>query len=686
MAGISKRETTIRMTSPGFAGVTIQRPSGMTCARREAGTPRLAIFTPSRSPSPGRTPPRDRSRPDPRGGRARLGLLLPVLALLLGAISLFAAAPAQAQSSEVWSATLRVNTFGNGAGCDPGIATCADRLSPNSFVYKGTTYTIQGLLHFYTGQLRFRLSGNSATQTKAALGPLTLIVSWGSGPTTRTLKVKNAGSAGNYITWSMSDPSWSEGQQVSMKLVSPPTKPTGLSAQASDRQITLRWNNPNDPTITKYQIYVIEDGAAGSWSDISGSSAATTSHTVNNLTNGTTYQFRIRAVNAAGNSPQSNEARVKPSPSADNTLSGLSATSATSASGPFSALPLTPSTFSATTTSYTATVPHATTYVKLTPVANENNAVVEIRKGSANVLTDLSGTTAAIALDVGANAITVQVRAQDSSTKDYTVTITRQVQPPQSLTVTPGDQKLVVSWTAPSGAVTDYVVQYTSSSTVANGAPSGSDPATAWVVAGRPTLPTTEITGLTNGTEYRVRVRARHAGSRSAFAHGKGTPTATAPPPPPPPARAKPVKPVGPSPAVLQPPQNLQVTPGDRKLVLSWTAPSGAVTGYDVHYTSADATTVANDDAASGSDPSTAWVVVDRAGSGTSQEITGLDNGRSYRVRVRTRNAAAGSPWLHGTGTPAGLQPPQDLTVTPGDQKLVLSWTAPSGAVTGYDV
>ena len=414
MAGIPTRETTIRMTSPGFAGVTIQRPSGMTCARREAGTPRLAISTPSRSPSPGRTPPRDRSRPAPRGGRARRSLLLPVLALLLGVVGLFAAAPAQAQSSEVWSATLTVDAFGNGAGCDSDIETCSSRLSPNAFVYKGPTYTIRGLLYFYTGQLRLSLSGRTAAQTKNDLEPLTLIVGG-----TQKFKVKDAGTLRNlYITWSMSNPNWSEGQQVSMKLMSLPKKPTGLSAQAGDRQVTLRWNNPNDKAITKYQVYVSEDGFAGSWSDISGSGAATTSHTVTDLKIGTIYSFYIRAVNALGNSPRSDKVQVKVLPldlSSDNTLSGLSATSATSATGPFSALALSP-TFSATRTSYTATVPHATTHVKLTPAANEANAAAATYKGSvapANVVhTNLSGTTAAIALDVGANAITVRVTAR----------------------------------------------------------------------------------------------------------------------------------------------------------------------------------------------------------------------------------------------------------------------------------
>ena len=61
---------------------------------------------------PGRTP-----RPDPRPGRprARLSGLLPALALLLGALSLFAAAPAQAQT--VWSATLAMERSDRNIGC-----------------------------------------------------------------------------------------------------------------------------------------------------------------------------------------------------------------------------------------------------------------------------------------------------------------------------------------------------------------------------------------------------------------------------------------------------------------------------------------------------------------------------------------------------------------------------------------
>ena len=59
--------------------------------------------------------------------------------------------------------------------------------------------------------------------------------------------------------------------------------------------------------------------------------------------------------------------------SSDATLSGLTASSSTSVGGTYSALGLTPSTFSASTTSYTATVGNATTHVKLTPTVRADS-------------------------------------------------------------------------------------------------------------------------------------------------------------------------------------------------------------------------------------------------------------------------------------------------------------------------
>ena len=80
-----------------------------------------------------------------------------------------------------------------------------------------------------------------------------------------------------------------------------PAKPTGLTATPGHGQVTLNWDDPNDASITGWQVqYKQGDGSYGNWMDIPNSTANTTSHTVTGLTNGTLYAFRLRAVNAVG--------------------------------------------------------------------------------------------------------------------------------------------------------------------------------------------------------------------------------------------------------------------------------------------------------------------------------------------------------------------------------------------------
>ena len=139
-------------------------------------------------------------------------------------------------------------------------------------------------------------------------------------------------------------------------------------------------------------------------------------------------------------------------------------------------------------------------------------------------------------------------------------------------------------------------------------------------------------------------------------------------------------------------PAGLSVAPGDARLDFTWTAPAGTVTGYDVHYTSADAGSVANDAAVqTGASPSPAdgWVDAGHTGTEAAQAISGLANGTPYRVRVRARNAHGAGAWAHAAGTPALQQdPPTNLVVTPGDRQLAVTWTAPSNFndIFGYEL
>ena len=93
----------------------------------------------------------------------------------------------------------------------------------------------------------------------------------------------------------------------------------------------------------------------------------------------------------------------------------------------------------------------------------------------------------------------------------------------------------------------------------------------------------------------------------------------------------------------------LTVTPGNAKLDLSWTAPSGngsAISGYDVHYTSAVVGTVANDAAVQTGLASAGWKAVSRSGTTASQSITSLTNDTAYRVRVRAKNTNGNGAWV----------------------------------------
>ena len=77
-------------------------------------------------------------------------------------------------------------------------------------------------------------------------------------------------------------------------------------ADAGNAQVTLRWDNPRDSSITKYQYrqrLTSESAWNPDWTDIPGSRASTTSYIVRNLANRAAYTFEIRAVR--GNEPTS---------------------------------------------------------------------------------------------------------------------------------------------------------------------------------------------------------------------------------------------------------------------------------------------------------------------------------------------------------------------------------------------
>ncbi len=88
-----------------------------------------------------------------------------------------------------------------------------------------------------------------------------------------------------------------------------PAAPTGLTAVALSASARLRWADPDDPSIIKYQFRV---GTSGTWTDIAGSSAASVTGIASGLTNGSAQDVFLRAVNFVGAGTASSSVSVTP--------------------------------------------------------------------------------------------------------------------------------------------------------------------------------------------------------------------------------------------------------------------------------------------------------------------------------------------------------------------------------------
>ena len=95
----------------------------------------------------------------------------------------------------------------------------------------------------------------------------------------------------------------------------PPLAPAGFAAAAGDGQVVLSWTDPLDAAIGGYEFRQRtppDTGSWGTWTAIAGSTAATTTHTVTGLTNGTAYGFQVRALDGTLEGAASSEATATP--------------------------------------------------------------------------------------------------------------------------------------------------------------------------------------------------------------------------------------------------------------------------------------------------------------------------------------------------------------------------------------
>ena len=365
-----------------------------------------------------------------------------------------------------------------------------------------------------------------------------------------------------------------------------PGAPAGLTASAGDTQVTLTWTAPTDNGGSPVTHYEIENGAAV-WINVGN---VLTFDSVG-LTNGTTYIFKVRAVNAIGEGPA---AVVTATPVATATAPGAPASLIASAGDAQITL-----TWTAPTSDGGSPVTH-----------------YEVEKGAAwinvgNVLTCdstglINGTTYTFKVRA-ANAIGAGPAAVVTATPVATATAP---DAPASLIASAGDAQITLTWTAPTSDGGSPVTHYE----VEKGA--------AWINVGN--VLTCDSTGLINGTTYTFKVRAANAVGVSPAAVVTATPVAGA---------TAPGAPAG-----------LTATAGYTQVALTWTTPSDGgspVTRYEYAYgTSANPTN---------------WARISGSGATTTSFIvTGLTNGTTYYFKVRAVNIAGnGAESTEVSSTPA---------------------------------
>ncbi|MXV17052.1 YDG domain-containing protein [Hufsiella ginkgonis] len=306
---------------------------------------------------------------------------------------------------------------------------------------------------------------------------------------------------------------------------------TGTGPFAGSRAYSLTVNAPTValspstlPNATQGTSYSQTISASGgtqpySFSITSGALPAGITLATNGTLSGTatvngSFNFTVTATDAStGTGPYTgSRAYTMSVVSNDATLSNLTLSSGTLSGG-----------FSSGTTTYTATVGVMTSSITVTPTVNQANASVTV-----NGTPVVSGNaSSSIALNIGSNTITVVVTAQDgSSTKTYTVNVTRNdyvtpTNPSTQVTFTNiATTSATVSWTVPSSGGGTARAAFIKATSTGSPAPANNTTYTANTVFGSGTQigtdgwyciyngtgSTVNVTGLSEGTAYRVKV------------------------------------------------------------------------------------------------------------------------------------------------------------------------------------
>ena len=294
---------------------------------------------------------------------------------------------------------------------------------------------------------------------------------------------------------------------------------TGLTVASGNAQLVVNWTAVDNATGYKVQWKPVGQDYNTTNRQFTVTSGSTTSHTITGLANGTEYTVRVSATRTGANDgPPSAEAKGTPAaPGVTVSKTALTVTEQDTTGDSYTVVLDTEPTADVAVT----VAGHAGTDVTANPATLTFTSTtwstaqtVTVTAGDDADTTDdtVALTHSAASADSGYGGIAIDEVAVTVSDND-TARVT-------GLTVTPGDARLVMNWTAVDNA-TGYKVQWKS-----DGQDYNTTNRQFAVTSGSTTSHT--ITGLANGTEYTVRVSATRTGANDGppSAEAKGTPAA----------------------------------------------------------------------------------------------------------------------------------------------------------------
>ena len=497
----------------------------------------------------------------------------------------------------------------------PGSPTNVNVLSGNSFAilsWAAPTNTGESSIVSYTildsTKTYLEVSGNI---TNATISPLTNGTSY----TFYIYATNQTGHSGSY-----SDP-------LVVTPATVPGSPTNIVATAGNSLATVSWTVPTNTGGSPITSYVIEySGPTGPIT----MNATSTPATVNGLTNGTSYIFKVSAKNAVGSGSSSDSNNVTPSASSPVTVPG-----------PPTGVVATPGNSSATVT-WTAPTNTGGSPITSYEIMHPGGPLFTSSSTSVNV----TGLTNGNSYTFTVLALNSHGKSVDSSPSAAITPITLP-QPPTNVVATSGNLSATITWTAPTNTggspITSYTIKYpgissdiitNSSSTMAN------------------------ITGLTNGTSYTFTVASTNSVGTSGYSSSS--------------------VPVVPAITISQPPTNVVAVPGNSSAYVTWRAPTNnggsTITSYQITYPGY-----------SGSPITT---------SSTNIIINGLTNGTSYTFTIAATNSSGKSSFSNSSSSIIPLstipQPPTNVVAVAGDSLATITWTAPTNnggsPIIGYEI